>query len=277
MPDSLGDRLKKYEKTFSPTYPIRLPLIIRLDGVHFHTNVKKWKCKKPFDERLIEAMFFTAKTLCENISGAQVAYVQSDEITILIRDDMDIHSQPWYDKKINKIISVSAAKASNAFNYKFRDLDGNKYVDDCDYPVTIPPQLNKMAEFDCRGFVVPEYEIQNSFIWRQQDCTRNSVQMLARAFFSHKELDKKNNSEIQDMLMLQKGVNWNDIDTHLKRGACVIKKEIVKQTPVRDDKGKIVPGEYEGTLRSSWIVDKEIPIFTKDKNYINKFANLGEK
>ena len=261
----LGDRVKKYEKAYSPAFPIRFPLILRLDGVHFHSNVKRWKCKKPFDEDLINSMFFTAKTLCENIAGAQVAYVQSDEITILVRDDMDVHSQPWYDKKINKIMSVAAAKASNAFNYEFH---GNQQLG-----VTV--NLNEMAEFDCRGFIVPEYEINNVFLWRQQDCTRNSVQMLARAHFSHNELKRKSNHVVQDMLMLEKKVNWNDLDTHLKRGACIIKRDVPKKVPKRDGK-KIIAGEFETITRPAWVVDKEIPIFSQDTNYINQFTQLKD-
>ena len=280
MPDGFGDRIKKYEKAYNQSYPIKLPLIIRADGVHYHTNVKKWGCKKPFDDDLIDSMHFTAKTLCEQIAGAQVAYVQSDEITILIRDDMDIHSEPWYDKKINKIMSVAAAKASNAFNWKYHKLAGSEpdgdVNDELGFETVFNVLLNKMAEFDCRGFVVPEHEINNVFLWRMQDCTRNSVQMLARAHFSHKELHKKNNNEIQDMLMLQKGINWNDLDTHLKRGACIIKKEVNKKVPVRDENGKIIKGKFENILRPAWVVDKEIPIFSQDKSYINQFAHVVE-
>jgi len=279
MADGLGDRIKKYEKAFNPAFPIRLPLILRLDGKSFHTMVKKWKCLKPFDEDLIEAMFFTAKTLCENIAGAQVAYVQSDEITILVRDDMDVHSQPWYDKKINKIMSVAAAKASNAFNWKHLTCGGHEYEENFGDIVnmTDPFDLNLMAEFDCRGFIVPEQEINNVFLWRMQDCTRNSVQMLARAHFSHKQLHKKNNNEIQDMLMsLDPPINWNDLPTHLKRGACIIKKAVVKKITRRDEKGKVIPGEFSEINRPAWVVDKEIPIFSQDKNYINQFAYIVE-
>lgn len=260
MNDSLSDRIKKYENTFNYKYPIRLPLIIRLDGVHFHSNVKKWKCEKPFDETLIESMIFTAKTLCENIAGAQIAYVQSDEITILIRDDMSIYSQPWFDKKINKIYSVSSSIASNAFNYNFFNS----------HALGVSVNLNEMAQFDCRGFVVPEYEINNVFIWRQQDCTRNSIQMLGRSKFSHKQLDKKSCNEIQDMLMTQKNINWNNLPTHLKRGTCIIKEETYIDVPKRDHNNKIIPNHFDKSKRKKWIVDKEIPIFTKDKDYIGE-------
>ena len=265
---SLGNRMKKYESAFNFMFPIRFPLIIRLDGSHFHSQVKKWKCKKPFDEHLITTMQYTSKVLCETIPGAQIAYTQSDEITILIRDDISIHSEPVFGKEINKILSIFASRASNIFNWKFFNL-GNRERSINEIP------FKMLAEFDCRGFILPENEIINAFIWRQKDFERNSIQMVARNYFSHKQLNKKNNSGIQDMLMLEKGVNWNDLPTHLKRGACIIKKEVSKEVPKRDKKGKKVEGN-EIIKRHMWVIDLDIPIFTKNKNYINKYAKIYE-
>ena len=111
----------------------------------------------------------------------------------------------------------------------------------------------KPAYFDARAFILPEREVSNYFLWRQQDWTRNSVQMLARAHYSDKECHKKNNHKLQDMLM-GVGVNWNNLDTSLKRGRCVIKEYF----------------DYNGATRSRWIVDNEIPIFSQDREYINK-------
>lgn len=65
--------------------------------------------------------------------------------------------------------------------------------------------------------------------------------MLGQSLFSHKELHKKSLSDIQEMCF-QKGVNWNDWPTHWKRGRCFIKGEL----------------------------DNEIPIFTQDRNYIER-------
>jgi tRNA(His) guanylyltransferase len=261
--DSLGDRMKLYESAFNHTYPIRMPLIIRFDGVHFHSNVKRWKCKKPFDDNLIDAMQFTAKALCEAISGAQIAYVQSDEITILIRDDMSNKSQPWYNKEINKILSVGAAKATNAFNFRYQQLNGSF------------TQMSQMAEFDARGMVFPEHEIFSEFHWRQTDASRNSIQMLGHANFSQKELHKKSCDEIQEMLFQQHNINWNNIPTHYKRGACVIKVESPIEVPKRNELGKIIEYDTEIIMRSKWVIDNEIPIFTQDRDYINKFAKLA--
>ena len=65
--------------------------------------------------------------------------------------------------------------------------------------------------FDARAFNIPMDEVKNYFIWRQQDWIRNSVQMLAQAHFSHKELHGKNQSDMHDML------NEKDINPLLSR------------------------------------------------------------
>ena len=94
---------------------------------------------------------------------------------------------------------------------------------------------------------IPRDEVTNYFIWRQQDTTRNSVQMLGRFHFSQKQMHGKNNSQVQDMLMLEKGVNWNDLETWKKRGTCF----------VLNQDGKVV-------------LDDQTPIFTQERNYIDQ-------
>jgi tRNA(His) 5'-end guanylyltransferase len=267
--------MKTYENAFSNKFPIKHPLILRLDGVHFHTNVKRWNCKKPFDPELIDAMQFTAKVLCESISGAKIAYVQSDEITILIRDDMDFGTMPWYDKKINKIMSVVAAKASNAFNYCYHQMRGDAWENEDGEMVyegkTIT--LPDMAEFDCRGYILPENEINNAFLWRQNDCISNSVQMLGRAHFSHKELQRKSNDDIKSMLIKNRDTDWDELATECQRGACIIRKQFPKKIPSRDDKGLIMHGLFDTIMVPAWTIDTEIPIFTEDTEYINQFMH----
>ena len=112
------------------------------------------------------------------------------------------------------------------------------------------------AIFDSRVFAIPKDEVNNYFIWRQQDATRNSIQMLGQANFSHKELHKCSCNMIQEKLFTEKGINFNDIPTTQKRGACIVKEQYLV-------------GE---ATRTRWIVDKEIPIFTSDRDYIGKFV-----
>lgn len=264
---SLGNRMKQYEKAFNHVLPRRIPVMLRLDGVHFSKNVKRWKSEKPFDDRLTHAMQQTALGLAQEISGVCLVYSQSDEISVLVRDDMTNDTQPWHGKELNKILSVAAAKATKLFNYHFFSPEF------CDQY----PKYNEMAEFDCRAYLLPEHEIFNAFLWRQQDCTKNSISMLASTLFSPKQLHKKNGADKQDMMMLEHGVNWNDMPTAFKRGFCVLKKDVPKEVPKRDENKKIIAGETEVITRSSWVVDLEPPIFTKEPNYVNQFAKLASE
>ena len=112
--DSLGDRMKLYEEAYRNYLPRRLPVIIRIDGCHFHTFTKG--LKKPFDKVFMETMLLTAKSLCEKIMGCKFGYTQSDEISLLLTNNDTFETQPWFDNNINKIVSVSASMASMFFN-----------------------------------------------------------------------------------------------------------------------------------------------------------------
>jgi tRNA(His) 5'-end guanylyltransferase len=227
---SLGDRMKEYENAYKFSFPKRMPIIVRVDGKAFHTFTRKFD--KPFDTNLISMMNETALYMLNNIQGAELAYIQSDEISILIHYYKTIDSEPWFANELQKIVSVSAALASSQFTYSLNSL---RYFDFARGPI----------QFDSRAFVLPEDEVCNYFLWRQLDWTRNSVQMFASSLYSHKELHKKNVSMMQDMI-IEKGRNWNNLDTSLKRGRCAIKADY---------------GIY---------IDNEIPIFTQDRDYINK-------
>jgi len=258
--DSLGDRMKGYENIERRYLTRRMPAIIRVDGKAFHTFTRGFQ--KPFDMVLMQAMWDAAKYLCENIMGCKIAYVQSDEISLLLTDYDDIRTQAWFDKNIQKMVSVSASMATLGFNKTFaeiinRDVKilGNIDVDSIsDYYDIYYKRINT-ALFDSRVFNVPKEEVCNYFIWRQQDATRNAVQMIGRANFSHKQLNNKNCNQIQEMLFQEKGINFNDLPIYQKRGVCVIKEYYDK----------------DGTQRSRWIVDKDIPIFAQDRNYIEKY------
>lgn len=87
--DSLGDRMKRYEQACRTSLPPRMPVIMRVDGRAFHTYTRG--CSRPFDEALIGAIDQVAIALCDEIQGAQIAYVQSDDISILIHDYIERH------------------------------------------------------------------------------------------------------------------------------------------------------------------------------------------
>lgn len=268
--DSLGDRMKNYEYVSRTYLTRRTPVIMRIDGKAFHSFTRGFK--KPFDEIFVKSMQDTMKYLCENIQGCVLGYTQSDEITLVLVDYQNRDSCAWFDNNIQKMASVSASMATLAFNRAFEKhvsdfVDGVALFQDFDIEGKYLEVLNKACEkgamFDSRVFTVPKEEVVNCLIWRQQDTTRNSIQSVGQANFSHNQLEKKNCSDIQDMLMLERGINWNDYPTHLKRGSCCIKVSV-----------KINEGTEQEAVRNKWVIDNEIPIFTQDKEYINKLVNV---
>ena len=190
----LGNRMKTfYEDRFRISLPRRTNVVIRIDGKSFHTYTNG--LKKPFDKGLMEDMDETARFLCENIQGAKMGYVQSDEISILLTDYDEQMTDAWFDYNLQKMVSISASIATAKFN----SLRRERFEDQRDGFMK-PPTL---AMFDARAAVIPsKKEVVNYFIWRQQDCTTNSIAMAAQSMFSHSALNGKNSSNMQDMRLL---------------------------------------------------------------------------
>lgn len=234
--DSLGDRIKNsYEVISRATLTKRMPTIIRVDIRAGHTLTKN--CEKPFDDFFMDCMNQTAIALCKEIQGSQVSYIASDEISILLNDYKKLGLQSWYDKDVQKMVSISAAVASVAFSCEW-----NKEIYET---VEQFEQHFIHVHFDSRAFILPEREVNNYFTWRQKDWERNSIQMLTRAHYSHKEMSDKKIPDMHEMLH-SKGINWNNIPTEQKRGRCAVK-----------------------TL-NGWEIDHEIPIFRCDPYYIEQ-------
>lgn len=240
--DQIGNRMKAYEEAARGTLPRRLPVIIRVDGKAFHTWTKG--CARPFDPMLVEILNEVGVALCEEVQGASLAYLQSDEISILVHGYKSIDTQPWFSNEVQKMVSISAAIASTAATVASPRLFGT----------------TKTALFDSRVFVLPENDVCNYFLWRQQDATRNSVSMLAQAHFSPKQCHGKNRRELIAMLIAEKGIDWNDSPTTQKRGRCIRK----------------VTFEKDGGIRSRWDVDNEIPVFSENRKYVEDLLAIEE-
>ena len=225
---SLGQRMKTYYEQVPKTRLVRrMPVAIRLDGKAFHTFTRGFQ--KPFDEVLGNAMVRTMEYLCKNIQGCVFGYTQSDEITLLLIDYQTLDTCAWFDYEIQKMCSISASMATIAFNKYFFEEARDWY--NRQLPSTLQCEQNivkqwkvykiaaeKGAMFDARCFNIPKEEACNLVYWRQLDATRNSIQMVGQANFSHSELQGCSCSVIQDMLHEQKGINWNDFPTRWKRG-----------------------------------------------------------
>lgn len=274
--DDLGHRMKEYYEQIPKTKLMRrCPVIIRIDGKAFHSFTKGFN--RPFDDVLIESMQETMKYLCENIQGCVLGYHQSDEISLVLVDYQKLTSDAWFDYEVQKICSIAASMATMAFNKIFEQncIEYSQVVPTTESGREIMTAYSKAAEkgamFDARCFNIPKEEVTNYIYWRQLDATRNSIQMVGQANFSHKELHGKSCNQIQDMLMTQRGVNWNDFPIYQKRGSYCIKESY---TTV--DLGTYT-GSIDAITRTRWIIDKEIPIFKgEDRNYIDKLIYVGE-
>ena len=262
----LGDRIKTFYENRTKTFlPRRMITIIRLDGKSFSNWSKD--LEKPFDDGFSDDMDATAVYLCENIQGARFAYTQSDEISVVMCDYENKESSAWFDYSVQKMTSIAASLATAKFNQLRMVRFANSAVDPMasTFNLNLDRTLNvdnienfKLAFFDARVFQVPDVEeMVNTIIWRQQDCTRNSVSMAASAYFSHNQLEGVKSEKKQEMLFTEKSINWNDYKVKYKRGV-VVKRHVVT----------VDGSNGEPVARTKWLPDYDTPIFTQEKEYL---------
>lgn len=240
MKDTLGDRIKdQYESRSRAALLRRCYTIIRVDGKAFTSYCRG--LERPFDDGLMEDMDATAQYLCKNIMGAKFAFIQSDEISVLMTDFEDTKTQGWFDNDIQKICSVSGSMATRAFNEARLKRFGIEKM--------------KWAEFDSRVFQIADRaEVFNYCLWRQKDTTRNSISSTAQSLYSHKELHAKSSEQKQEMIF-QKGINWNNYAPRYKRGRMVVKEVYEKVS------------ESGASTRFRWNV-VDVPIFSQEKEFL---------
>ena len=262
--DDLGTRMKSYYENIPKIKLMRrTPVVIHIDGKAFHTFTKGFD--RPFDKVLMTTMQETTQYLCENIQGCVFGYTQSDEITLILIDYKRLNSSAWFDYEVQKLCSISANMATMAFNKSFAK-NAEEFMTDCaaNYEIeglcgkgteeyklceVYQKAMNKGAMFDARCFNIPKEEVTNLIYWRQLDATRNSIQMVGQANFTHKELQNKNCNDIQNMLLTEKGINWNNYPINCKRGTAVIKED------------------------GCWIIDDSMPILKgENRQYVDRFV-----
>ncbi len=246
---TLSDRMKKYEEPTDSCLVRRMPAIIRIDGKAFHTFTRGFS--PDYDEIFRMMMQETTIQLCKNIQGARIAYSQSDEISILLVDYNKFNTDPFFDGRVQKIVSVAASMATVYFNKTIEDA----FEDNCKQPGKLSFLFDKLhtAMFDARVFNIPREDVTNYFIWRQQDAVRNSILSLGYQHFSHKDLLNHSCNQIQEKLFSEKEINWNDCLVKLKRGFAVVK------------------------LETGWFLDLNIPELTKDRSYVDELVNQVEE
>lgn len=269
--DSLGDRQKQYEISSETQLVPKMPIIIRIDGKAFHTYTRGMV--KPFDEVLGTAMKKTMQALCKDVHTCIFGYTQSDEITLVLKLPDRIRSQAYMNRRAQKIVSLTASKATRYFNKFFREevdaFEKKLHIMKTEEEYKLLKLYHKKvedAEFDSRAFNVPEWDCINNIIWRQQDAIRNSVEMVGHVHFSANQLHKVNVEGIKSMLKEQKGIDWEkDFTTYQKRGACCYK--------VAEEK---IGKNGQKVLRGRWKTDEDMPIIQENREWFREVTGLSE-
>ncbi len=248
MKDDLGDRMKEnYENRYRFYLPRRTNTIIRLDGKSFHSYTKH--LEKPFDKGLVEDLDKAVINVLPHIQGVQFAYIQSDEISLLLQDFATPNTDCWFDGNLQKMVSVSASILTAEFNSLrakrfFSELKANLLLSarmDSETEEFGNTEQFKLAYFDSRIFAIPDRtEVMNYFICRNNDSYKNAISMLAQSKFSHKQLQNKNGREMIEMLS-NIGVDWKDYPQDVKNGRLIVKEHYFT-------------GRCPDTERSRWVV-----------------------
>lgn len=230
MSSSIGSRIKRYEAVYDFGLTPRSPLVIRVDGRAFHTFLRH--AERPFDSGVVSAMVESAKYVAEQMQGFKLAYVQSDECTFVLTDYDDLDTQGWFDYRLAKVVSISASLFTNAFNHHYRKppppakpgvIEIRRRPEFADMAGPLQRKPKDLAAFDSRAFTAPIDDVPNVIVWRQRDWERNSVQMLTRAHFSHKECNGKKVPDMHEMLH-GIGVNWAHLPDQLKNGTLITRE-----------------------------------------------------
>lgn len=255
MIDNFGDRMKDYEarETERRFIPL-LPIYARIDGRCFSKFTHG--LARPYDLRITRAMIDTTKFLIAD-THARIGYAQSDEISLIWLQE-DSNAEMLFGGKVHKLVSVLASMASARFATLCRQLGGD-----------IAERAEKLSpHFDCRVFQFPNrIEGANVFLWREQDATKNAISMAARSFYSHKALDGKRGSEMQEMIF-QKGQNFNDYPAFFKRGTFV--RRVVVERKLSEFELTKIPEKHrpapDTVVTRSEIVELDMPPFGKVLN-----------
>lgn len=229
-------------------------IMVMLDGRSFSKKIKN-NFKRPFDETFINLMNETAKYVCEKVSGCKLAYVQSDEINLVLYDDFE--KDPFFGNRLCKLQSIIASIATSKFNQlAFIEVlkDNNYHKDDVINMIA----NSSLYEFDCKVWNVPNVnDAFASILYRQNDCVRNSKEAVAQNYFSHKTLNGKKTEEQIELVKEYFGVNWYDDFTGGEQYGRLIIRHKMKYLPLGENLST-----YE---RYEWNILEALP-FNVEKN-----------
>lgn len=242
---TLGGRLKGYEKEYENEVEPEKHIIVRIDGHHFSKYTKG--LQKPFDKILSDTMVQVTAELVERFN-AYTGYTQSDEISLFIPSLKDvtvdnrkkpthkIHKRvrdDWthgFGGRVQKMSSLIASFTTMRFNHWFtlfaqKAWDNSQEEEWHKYCARLDEKAGN-AYFDARIYGVDDTdEVFNSFMWRVRDAEKNSRSMFAQTYCSHKQLQGLSGEEQVAYCKDNTGQDWETIEDKYKYGVFV-KKEL---------------------------------------------------
>lgn len=267
---TLKDKCKHYQSLKDYTLNPDLYIIVHVDGRSFSKMVKN-KFERPFDKDFISMMDETAKYLCEKVQGCQLAYVQSDEITLILKKSRP-ESDIFFGGRMCKIQSIVASMATGKFNQLITlyNIKNNAYdytKTDCSDTLYNAKDIIRLIknsplyEFDCKVWDVNDGN--DAFAWllfRNIDCVRNSKNQAAQAYIPHKDLVGRTADEAIALLKEKEGIDWNALPDEMKYGR-IIRKEDIEM------------GDADVVfIRKKWVVTPGIDL-TNNENRVNFIEN----
>lgn len=274
--NNLEDKCRYYQSLTDYRILPNSYILCHIDGRSFSKLIKN-NFERPFDDAFINMMNETAKYLCEEVQGCKMAYVQSDEISLLLTDinDEGNNGTVFFEGRLNKMQSIIASLATAKFNQMLTinefKRNGNKLVNNLIDGETIIENMN-LAQFDCKVWVVPNLNDAYAwFLFRNIDCVRNSKQQTAQTYISHNKLVGKNTDEQLKILLDETDIDWNSYAKGKKYGRFIhrVKKPMAKVFP---DNSII---EF---VRNVWTVEDGFNLTVDgSKDRILEYINYGNK
>lgn len=250
----LGDRMKALQSLRDYKLDKKEYVLCHIDGRAFSKLIKH-NFELPFDDKFIDFMNQTAIYLCKSIQGCKLAYVQSDEISLLLTDFSKEETGNFFQYRLCKLQSVIASLATGEFNRLWY----------CDQIINNPSDAvdiissRKPVQFDCKAWNV--YEYNDAFAWfkfRQNDCIRNSKQQAAQTYVKPKKKLVNLSSDQQiELLKNEYGIDWNEYSNGKKYG------RLIRRCIYEAEGENPIIHEKEMSIRHKWVAE-DAPIFTNE-------------
>lgn len=247
----LSDRIEHYASINDQKLMGKLPIIICINGCNFSKVTQL--LDKPYCMKFSMCIEKVMMRLCNKVDGVIFAYQFNDEIILLLRTDQNIDTEMWYNGFVQKICSVTSSAATLYFNEAATALELN---------------LTGEAIFTSKVFGVPnQAEAVNTLVYHQQQNFHTSIQSACLYNLLNKYdkntikdmLSGLNIDEKIDLLHQECQMNFNDYPVSFRRGVAAYK----------------VPKIVGGDMKNKWVLNSELPIFTKDASFLSNIVKNG--